>query len=195
MDLLLSNKTKRILYNDYQQDATLTNIGPYATAQRLLTYQVSRLRKLYILPYLSTASAVDATKCCDPRQSLVSSAPNTVSFAKISNLQVFLGSVNLFIQPQSYDFLHYLNGSYIQQGLTNGNDFKSAFHPVIDLQQLRLCLSARSTMKIPKVEQHIAVIGEGFKQAVLVALHVEEFCINGFFSHLQDMQSINCFLS
>lgn len=125
MDLLLSNKTKRILYNDYQQDATLTNIGPYATAQRLLTYQVSRLRKLYILPYLSTASATDPTKCCDPRQSLVSSAPNTVSFAKISNLQGFLGSVNLFIQPQSYDFLHYLNGAYIQQGLTNGNDFKS----------------------------------------------------------------------
>lgn len=125
MDMLLSNKIKRILYNDYQQDATLTNIGPYATAQRLLTYQVSRLRKLYILPYLSTSSAADAALCCDPRQSLISSAPNTVSFAKISNLQVFLGSVNLFIQPQSYDFLHYLNGAYIQQGITNGNDFKS----------------------------------------------------------------------
>lgn len=125
MDLLLSNKTKRILYNDYQSDATITGVAPYATAQRFLTYQVSRLRKLYILPYLSNASAKDSTKACDPRQSLVSSAPNTCSFAKISNLQVSLGSINVFSEPQSYDFLHYLNGSFVQQGLTNGNDFKS----------------------------------------------------------------------
>lgn len=125
MDLLLSNKTKRILYNDYQADATIVGVAPYATVQRFLTYQVSRLRKLYILPYLSTSSAKDSTKACDPRQSLVSSAPNTCSFAKISNLQVSLGSVNVFSEPQSYDFLHYLNGAYVQQGITNGNDFKS----------------------------------------------------------------------
>jgi hypothetical protein len=42
-------------------------------------------------------------------------------------------------------------------------------------------------MEIPEVEQYIASIGEGFKQMMLVSLHVEEFCINGFFSHLRDM--------
>jgi hypothetical protein len=124
-ELLLSNKTKRILYSSYQVDTTLTNIAGGARAQRLLCYSCARLRKLYILPYLSTASAAVPNKCCDVRQSLVSSAPNTVCYCKLVNLQVFLGSTNVFTSPMSYDFLHYFSGPWVQQQPVGGGDWRS----------------------------------------------------------------------
>jgi hypothetical protein len=122
---LLSNKTKRILYSNYQVDTTMTNIAGGARAQRLLSYSCSRLRKLYILPFLATASATTPANCCDPRQSLVSSAPNTVSYCKLANLQVYLGSTNVYIQPLSYDFLHFFSGPLVQQMPIGGGDWRS----------------------------------------------------------------------
>jgi hypothetical protein len=121
-ELLLSNKTKKILYSSYQVDTTLSG---GARAQRLLCYSCARLRKLYILPFLAPASATTPANCVDPRQSLVSSAPNTVSYCKLANLQVFLGSTNVYIQPLSYDFLHFFSGPWVQQMPVGGGDWRS----------------------------------------------------------------------
>lgn len=113
---------QKLLYNDFIVDTTHTDITGGTQVQKMLTYQTGRLRKLYILPYLSATGIATA---CDPRQSLISSAPNTCSLCRIVNLNVQLGSVNVFSQPISFQFNHYYNSSLISQGIANGNAFKS----------------------------------------------------------------------
>lgn len=113
---------QKLLYNDFIVDTTHTDVPGGSQVQKLLTYQTGRLRKLYILPYLSSSGISTA---CDPRQSLISSAPNTCSLCRLINLNVQLGSVNVFSSPISYQFNHYYNSALIAQGFANGNAFKA----------------------------------------------------------------------
>jgi hypothetical protein len=92
------------LYNDFQSDFTLQNIQPGARVQRLLTYAVGRLRrKLYVIPFLNpSCGSVAAT--ANPRQSLLSTAPNTCSIHRFTQFQCYLGSQNVFVQPRVWKF-------------------------------------------------------------------------------------------
>jgi hypothetical protein len=123
-EALLHKRTKTILYNDFQSDFTLQNIQPGARVQRLLTYAVGRLRKLYVIPFLNpSCGSVPAT--ANPRQSLLSSAPNTCSIHRFSQFQCYLGSQNVMVQPQSLEILNYLQGPWTQQNTIAGGDYRA----------------------------------------------------------------------
>jgi hypothetical protein len=110
-EALLHKRTKTILYNDFQSDFTLTSIQPSARVQRLLTYAVGRLRKLYVIPFLNpSCGSVAATP--NPRQSLLSSAPNTCSIHRFAQFQCYLGS-------------NYLQGPWMQQNTVAGGDYRA----------------------------------------------------------------------
>lgn len=120
--VIVNMPPQKLLYNDFIVDTTHTDVVGGSQVQKLLTYQTGRLRKLYILPYLSASGISTA---CDPRQSLISSAPNTCSLCRLINLNVQLGSVNVFSSPISYQFNHYYNSALIVQGFSNGNAYKA----------------------------------------------------------------------
>lgn len=121
-EVIVKMEPQTLLYNDFIVDTTHTDIPGGTQVQKLLTYQTGRLRKLYILPYFSNKGVA---KACDPRQSLISSAPNTCSICRLINLNVQLGSVNVFSSPISFTFNHFYNSTLIMQGLSNGNAYKS----------------------------------------------------------------------
>lgn len=125
MEKIISTPKKKLLYNDFMIDATHTNVAPGNQISRLLIHQSGNYRKLYILPFLAVPP--DLNTACDVRQSLVSSAPTTVSACKLINLQVMLGSVNVFSDIQSFNINHFYNGVNISQGGENGNAFKSLY--------------------------------------------------------------------
>lgn len=113
-------RIQRVLYNDFVVDTTHTGLKGNGSYQKILTFQSSRYRKLYILPFLaSTANG------CVPYQSLISSAPLTVSACKLINLNIFFGGVNIFNNPQSLNIQHFYNSSLISQAQNNGNAFDS----------------------------------------------------------------------
>jgi hypothetical protein len=123
-EALLHKRTETILYNDFQSNFTLQNIQPGACGQRLLTYAVGRLRKLYVIPFLNpSCGSVPAT--ANPRQSLLSSAPNTCSIHRFAQFKCYLGSQNVFVQPQSLEILNYLQGPWMQQNMIVGGDYRS----------------------------------------------------------------------
>jgi hypothetical protein len=105
-----------LLFNDFLNDITLTNRGGGMTCQMQLTYSAGRRRKLYILPFFHTDAGTNAV---DPRQSLVSSAPNTTSLCKLTDFKVSVASVNVFDQALATTNSYYIESAYITQGKIN----------------------------------------------------------------------------
>lgn len=118
MDRLLEDKVKDILFNDFIYDFSVIGVGSGVMINKQLTFQTGRIRNLYIVPYISNSVAANQPVPC--YQSLVSSAPTTCSYSKISELSVYLGSVNVFFEPLSLDVLQY-NATLINQNEQTGN--------------------------------------------------------------------------
>jgi hypothetical protein len=83
---------------------------------------------MYILPYVSTLQAVTGgTLYNPPYVSPLSSAPNTVTPCRLTNLNIQIGGQNLFIEPQNYTYQHYINNLLPELANINGNSYKSKF--------------------------------------------------------------------
>ena len=121
--LILDDPIKTIKYNDYYIDQ-IVNQGPVAGTQitRLFNTQLSNVRQLYILPYLS--SKQNAPKSY---QSLLSSAPNTVSFCRLRDFQIQIGGQNILVEPFQQNNQFYVNNVLQNIAQLNGNSFKSDF--------------------------------------------------------------------
>ena len=75
--------------------------------------------------------------------------------------------------------------------LTDSDDFHLILLSPIDLAHLRFSHPARTAADAPYIEQQVSAIQQAFKEMMLVALHVEEFGINGLFAYLENMRRIN----
>lgn len=121
--MLLSQPKFDVLYNDYYIDTILNKAGGSQITQ-LFSAQLSRPRTLYIIPFFSTSNVAGAIT---PIQSPISSAPTTCSLCRISNCQIQIGGMNIFMEAQQYNFQFYQNQMMQLMANLNGNSLKSKF--------------------------------------------------------------------
>jgi hypothetical protein len=143
----LSSPVKKVLYNDILSYNTITGIASGATVNSLLTPSLSRLRTLYIFPFISKSA--NGTLGIAPMNSPWDSAPGTCSpYAYITNLNVQLSGINIYLENKSYRFQNFLeetrplnniNGG-LQLGLSSGlvnQMFYDSNYPVVTIDLSR----------------------------------------------------------
>jgi hypothetical protein len=118
---IVQNPQYSLKYMDYYVDSDLgkaqgTNIS------RLFNVQLSRVRTLYIIPFLSGSETVPS-----PFNSPISSAPITCTPCRLKNFNIQIGGSNIFSEPQNYNYQFYNNNALSLMADINGNSLKSKF--------------------------------------------------------------------
>jgi len=108
-------------YMDYYVDSDLGKITG-SQVSRLFNVQLSRVRNLYIIPFLSGSTTVPS-----PFNSPLSSAPITCTPCKLKNFNIQIGGQNIFSEPQNYNYQFYNNNALSIMADINGNSLKSKF--------------------------------------------------------------------
>jgi hypothetical protein len=108
-------------YMDYYIDADLGK-AQGGSITRLFNVQLSRVRTLYIIPFLSANGNVPS-----PFNSPISSAPITCTPCRLKNFNIQIGGQNIFSEPQNYNYQFYNNNALSIMADINGNSLKSKF--------------------------------------------------------------------
>jgi len=108
-------------YMDYYVDSDLGKTQT-SNISRLFNVQLSRVRTLYIIPFLSSSSTVPS-----PFNSPISSAPTTCTPCRLRNFNIQIGGQNIFTEPQNYNYQFYNNNALSLMADINGNSLKSKF--------------------------------------------------------------------
>jgi hypothetical protein len=121
--MLLSQPSCKMLYNDYYVDM-IVNQNTQTTNQvsRLFNVNLSRVRTMYIIPFLSAKTNAPVSY-----RSLISSAPTTCSFCRLSNTNIQIAGQNIFVEPLQYQHQFYNNNLIPLISQLNGNSLKSKF--------------------------------------------------------------------
>jgi hypothetical protein len=93
-----------------------------SSVSRLFNVQLSRVRNLYIIPFLSGSATVPS-----PFNSPISSAPITCTPIRLKSFQIQIGGQNIFSESQSFNYQFYNNSALSIMGDVNGNSLKSKF--------------------------------------------------------------------
>jgi hypothetical protein len=109
-------------YTDFYVDSDL-NKSQGSSISRLFNVQLSRVRNLYIIPFL--ASPTNAFP--SPTNSPISSAPITCSIARLRNFNIQIGGVNIYNEPQNFNYQFYNNNTLSIMSDVNVNSLKSKF--------------------------------------------------------------------
>jgi hypothetical protein len=109
-------------YTDFYIDSDL-NKSQGSSISRLFNVQLSRVRNLYIIPFLTSPTNAFPS----PTNSPISSAPITCSIARLRNFNIQIGGVNIFSEPQNFNYQFYNNNSLSIMSDINGNSLKSKF--------------------------------------------------------------------
>jgi hypothetical protein len=104
--LYIQEPIKTINYMDYT-NYFISNVGPNAQVNQLLTNGISRLRYLLICPQISSTANGIAGSYFSPVSSPFSSAPTTCAYARLLNFQVVLNGKNVFNNVQNYTYEQY----------------------------------------------------------------------------------------
>jgi hypothetical protein len=93
-----------------------------SSVSRLFNVQLSRVRNLYIIPFLSGSATVPS-----PFNSPISSAPITCTPCRLRSFNIQIGGSNIFSEPQNFNYQFYNNNSLSIMADINGNSLKSKF--------------------------------------------------------------------
>ena len=88
---------------------------------RLFSVQSSRVRNLYIIPFLSSSTFPS------PFNSPISSAPITCTPCRLKNFNIQIRGQNKFTEPQNFNYQFYYNNALSIMSDINGNSLKSKF--------------------------------------------------------------------
>jgi hypothetical protein len=119
---IITHPQYSLKYTDYYVDSDLNKLQG-STISRLFNCQLSRVRNLYIIPFLASSTGAFPS----PTNSPISSAPNTCSVCKLRQVQIQIGGSNLFNEIQSYDYQFYNHSTLSLMSEINGNSLKSRF--------------------------------------------------------------------
>ena len=119
---IVQNPTYSLKYTDFYVDSDL-NKKTGDQISRLFNVQLSRVRTLYIIPFLSSPTGAFPS----PTNSIISSAPITCTPCRLKNFNIQIGGQNIFSEPQSYNYQFYNNNSLSIMADINGNSLKSKF--------------------------------------------------------------------
>ena len=121
--MILDQPSSKVLYNDFYVDMILNqNTASSNQVTRLFNVNLSRVRTMYIIPYLSSKANTPVSY-----RSPLSSAPTTCSFCRISNCNIQIAGQNIFVEPLQYNNQFYNNNLLPLIANVNGNSMKSQF--------------------------------------------------------------------
>ena len=109
-------------YTDFYIDSDL-NKSQGSSLSRLFNCQLSRVRNLYIIPFLSSPTNAFPS----PTNSPISSAPITCSIARLRNFNIQIGGLNIYTEAQNFNYQFYNNNTLSIMADINGNSLKSKF--------------------------------------------------------------------
>jgi hypothetical protein len=109
-------------YTDFYVDSDL-NKSQGSSVSRLFNVQLSRVRTLFIIPFLSSPTNAFPS----PTNSPISSAPVTCSIARLRNFNIQIGGQNIYNEPQNFNYQFYNNNTLSLMADVNGNSLKSKF--------------------------------------------------------------------
>jgi len=109
-------------YTDFYVDSDL-NKSQGSSISRLFNVQLSRVRNLYIIPFLSSPTNAFPS----PTNSPITSAPITCSIARLRNFNIQIGGSNIYNEPQNFNYQFYNNNTLSIMADINGNSLKSKF--------------------------------------------------------------------
>ena len=118
---IVQNPQYSLKYMDYYIDM---DEGKEQGSQvsRLFNVQLSRVRTLYIIPFLSGSATVPS-----PFNSPISSAPTTCTPCRLKNFNIQIGGQNIFTEPMNFNYQFYNNNVLSIMADINGNSLKSKF--------------------------------------------------------------------
>ena len=118
---IVQNPQYSLKYMDYYVDM---DEGKEQGSQvsRLFNVQLSRVRTLYIIPFLSGSATVPS-----PFNSPISSAPITCTPCRLKKINIQIGGQNIFTEPQNFNYQFYNNKTLSLMSDINGNSLKSKF--------------------------------------------------------------------
>ena len=93
-----------------------------SSVSRLFNVQLSRVRNLYIIPFLSNTATIPS-----PFNSPISSAPTTSTSCRLKNFNIQIGGQSIFSEPQNFNYQFYNNNSLSIMADINSNSLKSKF--------------------------------------------------------------------
>jgi hypothetical protein len=108
-------------YEDYYVDIDEKK-DQGSSVSRLFNVQLSRVRNLYIIPFLSSTATIPS-----PFNSPISSAPITCTPCRLKNFNIQIGGQNIFSEPQNFNSQFYNNNTLSIMSNINGNSLKSKF--------------------------------------------------------------------
>ena len=108
-------------YVDYYVDSDLGKLQG-SQVSRLFNVQLSRVRNLYIIPFLSSSATMPS-----PFNSPISSSPITCTPCRLRNFNIQIGGQNIFTEPQNFNYQFYNNNALSIMADINGNSLKSKF--------------------------------------------------------------------
>jgi len=119
---IVQNPQYSLKYTDYYVDSDL-NKSQGSQISRLFNVQLSRVRNLYIIPFLSSPTGAFPS----PTNSPISSSPITCTPCRLKNFNIQIGGSNIFSEPQNFNYQFYNNNSLSLMADINGNSLKSKF--------------------------------------------------------------------
>jgi hypothetical protein len=118
---IVQNPQYSLKYMDYYVDMD-EGREQGSTISRLFNVQLSRVRTLYIIPFLSGSATVPS-----PFNSPISSAPITCTPCRLKNFNIQIGGANIFTEAQNFNYQFYNNNGLSLMADVNGNSLKSKF--------------------------------------------------------------------
>jgi len=118
---IVQNPQYSLKYLDYYVDID-EGKEQGSTISRLFNVQLSRVRTLYIIPFLSGSATVPS-----PFNSPISSCPISCTPCRIRNMNIQIGGQNIFIESQNFNYQFYNNNALSLMADVNGNSLKSKF--------------------------------------------------------------------
>jgi len=121
---ILDSPKKTITYKDFYVDTipTVANASGGSQVSKLFVANLAHVRQIYVIPYFAVGASTTATQVS---RSLVSSAPTTCSFCRLSNFQVQIGGVNVLNENIQLSNQFYENSMLQALALVNGNAHES----------------------------------------------------------------------
>jgi hypothetical protein len=118
---IVQNPQYSLKYLDYYVDI---DEGKTQGSQvsRLFNVQLSRVRTLYIIPFLSGSTLFPS-----PFNSIISSSPISCSPCRLRSFNIQIGGQNVFTEPQQFNYQFYNNNALSLMADVNGNSLKSKF--------------------------------------------------------------------
>ena len=118
---IVQNPQYSLKYLDYYVDID-EGREQGSQVSRLFNVQLSRVRTLYVIPFLSGSATVPS-----PFNSPISSAPITCTPCRLKNFNIQIGGANIFTEPQNFNYQFYNNNALSLMADVNGNSLKSKF--------------------------------------------------------------------